>query len=132
MELMLRTQSIHYLRNNHIMKILFRFIFLTLAVFVADYFVPGIHLVDWMSIVIAGAALTIIQIIVKPIVKILTLPITLLTLGFFLLILNALFFWFVSGLVPGMTVDNFMAAFLGSLIVSVLNWIADHLTKKKD
>ena len=114
------------------MKILFRFIFLTLAVFVADYFVPGIHLVDWMSIVIAGAALTIIQIIVKPIVKILTLPITLLTLGFFLLILNALFFWFVSGLVPGMTVDNFMAAFLGSFIVSVLNWIADHLTKKKD
>ena len=114
------------------MKILFRFIFLTLAVFVADYFVPGIHLVDWMSIVIAGAALTIIQIIVKPIVKILTLPITLLTLGFFLLILNALFFWFVSGLVAGMTVVNFMAAFLGSLIVSVLNWIADHLTKKKD
>ena len=105
---------------------------MTLAVVAADYFVPGIELADWVSIVIAGAALTIIQIIVKPIVKILTLPITLITLGFFLLVLNALFFWFVSGLVPGMTVDTFMAAFLGSLIVSVLNWIADRVVKKKD
>ncbi len=113
------------------MKLLFRFIFLTLAVVAADYLIPGITLADWTSILIAGAALTIIQVIVKPIVKVLTIPITILTLGLFLLVLNALFFWFVSGLVPGMTVDTFTAAFLGSLIVSVLNWLFDHTFSKK-
>ncbi len=114
------------------MKLIFRFVFLTLAVFAADYLIEGIHTDGWTAILIAGAALTIIQIIVKPIVKILTLPITLITLGLFLLVLNAAFFWFVSGLVPGMEVDTFTAAFLGSLVVSVLNWLFDHTIKKRD
>lgn len=114
------------------MKLLLRFILLTAAVYLADYFIAGIHLDGWMSILVAGVALTIIQVIVKPIVKVLTIPITILTLGLFLLVLNALFFWFVSGLIPGMTVDTFMAAFLGSLIVSVMNWIADRATKDRD
>lgn len=114
------------------MKLLFRFIFLTLAVIAADYLIPGITLDGWISILIAGAALTIIQVAVKPVVKVLTIPITILTLGLFLLVLNALFFWFVSGLIPGMTVETFWAAFLGSLIVSVLNWIADRVIKDRD
>ena len=114
------------------MKILFRFIFLTLAVLAADYIVPGITLDNIATAAIAGAILTVIQIIVKPIVKILTLPITLITLGLFLIVLNALFFWFVSGLVPGMEVETFVAAILGSLIVSVLNWFADKFGKKED
>lgn len=114
------------------MKLFFRFIFLTLAVIAADYLISGIALDGWTSILIAGAALTIIQVIVKPVVKVLTIPITIITLGLFLLVLNALFFWFVSGLIPGMTVDTFMAAFLGSLIVSVLNWIADNVIKDRD
>lgn len=105
---------------------------MVLAVLAADYLVAGIHVDTVVTALIAGAALTIIQIIVKPIVKILTLPITLITLGLFLLVLNALFFWFVSSLVPGMTVDSFVAAFLGSLIVSVLNWLFDHTFKKRD
>ena len=111
------------------MKLFFRFIFLTMAVVASDYFIPGIHLADWKAIVIAGLALTVIQVIIKPIIKILTLPITLITFGLFLLVLNGLFFWFVGGLVPGMTVDNFTAAFLGSLVVSVLNWLYDHVMK---
>lgn len=105
---------------------------MVLAVLAADYLVAGIHLDGITTALIAGAALTIIQTIIKPIVKILTLPITLITLGLFLLILNALFFWFVSGLVPGMTVDTFIAAFLGSLVVSALNWLFDRTVKKSD
>jgi putative membrane protein len=101
-----------------------------MAVVASDYFVPGIHLAGVEAILIAGGALTIIQVIVKPIIKILTLPITIITLGLFLLVLNALFFWFVARLVPGMTVDTFTAAFLGSLIVSVLNWLFEHVMKR--
>jgi putative membrane protein len=100
-----------------------------MAVVASDYFISGIHLDGWQAIVIAGAALTVIQVIVKPVIKILTLPITLITFGLFLLVLNALFFWFVAGLVPGMSVDTFTAAFLGSLVVSVLNWLYDHVMK---
>lgn len=106
--------------------------FMVLAVLAADYLIAGIHLDGITTALIAGAALTIVQVIIKPIVKILTLPITLITLGLFLLILNALFFWFVSGLVPGMTVDTFTAALLGSLVVSVLNWLFDRTVKKSD
>ena len=114
------------------MKLFFRFVFLTLAVIAADYFIPDISLDGWTSILLAGVALTIIQVAVKPVVKILTIPITIITLGLFLLILNALFFWFVSSLIPGMVVNTFMAAFLGSLIVSVLNWVADKVVKDRD
>ncbi len=105
---------------------------MVLAVLAADYLIGGIHLDGITTALIAGFALTIVQVIIKPIVKILTLPITLITLGLFLLILNALFFWFVSGLVPGMTVDTFTAALLGSLVVSVLNWLFDRTVKKSD
>lgn len=113
-------------------KLLLRFVFLTLAVFVADYLIAGIHTDTWVTIVIAGAILTIIHTIIKPIVKILTLPINLITLGLFALILNAVFFWFVSGLVPGMEVDSFVAALLGSVVVSIMNWMAGRLGKKED
>ena len=114
------------------MKLFFRFVFMVLAVLAADYLISGIHVDAITTALIAGAALTIIQVIIKPVVKILTLPITIITLGLFLLILNALFFWFVSGLVPGMTVDNFTAALLGSLVVSVLNWLYDRTVKNRD
>lgn len=114
------------------MKLLFRFIFLTLAVIAADYFIEGIHLDDVTTALIAGVILTIIQTIIKPVVKILTLPLNLITLGLFSVVLNALFFWFVSALVPGMTVETFTAAVLGSFIVSILNWIADKMAKKTD
>jgi putative membrane protein len=114
------------------MKLFFRFVFMVLAVLAADYLISGISVDSIVTALIAGAALTIIQIIVKPVVKILTLPITIVTLGFFLLILNAVFFWFVSSLVPGMSVDTFVSAFLGSLIVSVLNWLFDRTVKKRD
>lgn len=112
------------------MRLFFRFVFMTLAVLAADYLVAGIHVDTITTALIAGAALTIVQIIVKPIVKVLTIPITIITLGLFLLILNALFFWFVSGMVPGMRVDSFTAAFFGSLVVSALNWLFDHTFKR--
>lgn len=110
-------------------KLFFRFIFLCLALIAADYFVAGIYLSGVTSLVMAGALLTLINVIVKPVVKILTLPITIITLGLFALVLNALFFWFVSGLVSGMTVDSFTAALIGGILVSVLNWFADRALK---
>jgi putative membrane protein len=113
-------------------KLIFKFIFLSGAVLLADHFISGISVDGITTALIAGAILTLIQVIVKPIVKVLALPITILTLGLFMLIVNALFFWFVSGIVPGMDVSTFTGALLGSLIVSFLNFVVDHLFAKKD
>lgn len=114
------------------MKLLIKFIFLTIAVFVAAHFISGIHIDGVTTALVAGAILTLIQVIIKPIVKILTLPFTIITLGLFAIILNAIFFWFISGLVPGMAVDTFTSAILGSLVVSLFNFISHYFTKKKD
>lgn len=112
------------------MNLFFRWLMLILAVIASAYFIDGINVAGILPAVIAGAVLVFIHSIVKPIVKILTLPINLLTLGLFALILNALFFWFVSGVVSGFSVENFTDALWGSVIVSVLNWFADKVIDK--
>lgn len=107
------------------MSLFFRWLILILAVIASAYFISGITLAGLLPAVIAGAVLVLLHTVIKPVLKILTLPITILTLGLFSLILNGLFFWFVSGVVPGFQVATFMDALWGSIIVSLLNWIAD-------
>ena len=112
------------------MNLLFRWLMLVLAVIASAYFVEGIEVVGVLPAVIAGAVLVFIHNLVKPILKILTLPINILTLGIFSLVLNGLFFWFVSTVVSGFSVEDFMSALWGSIIVSVLNWLADKVIDK--
>lgn len=114
------------------LRFLGRIIFLTLAVMLADYLIAEITVADFTTAILAGVALTIIHTIVKPIIKILTLPITIITLGLFLIVLNVLFFWFVGGIVPGMTILTFTAAFFGSVVVSIVNWLYSQIFKKRD
>ncbi len=106
------------------MKIILHWIILTLAVIASQYVVPGIHVNTFLTALVVAAILAFINTIIKPIISILTLPINILTLGIFSLILNALFFWGVAYVVAGFAVSGFAAAFWGSLIVSIINWIA--------
>lgn len=112
------------------MSIFFRWLILILAVIASAYFVDGITMVGFLPAVVAGAVLVFIHTIIKPIVKILTLPINLITLGLFSLVLNGLFFWFAAEVVNGFSVGGFMDAFWGAIIVSVLNWLADKVIDK--
>jgi putative membrane protein len=79
--------------------------------------------------VIVGAVLGFINLIVKPIISLLTLPITILTLGLFSLVVNAALFYFVGRVVEGFTIDSFVAAFWGALIISVINWFANKVIR---
>mgnify|MGYP003511054075 CR=1 FL=1 len=106
------------------MKIILHWIILTLAVIASQYVVPGIHVDTFLTALVVAAILAFINTIIKPIIGILTLPINILTLGIFSLVLNALFFWGVAYVVSGFSVNGFAAAFWGSLIVSIINWIA--------
>ena len=93
------------------------------AILLAASVVPGVAVRSVTSALIAGLVLALINAIVRPILIFLTLPITLLTLGLFIFVLNAFCFWLASVFVPGLTVHGFWAAFLGALIVSVVSWI---------
>lgn len=85
--------------------------------------VSGIHVADWTTAILAALVLGIANAIVKPIMVVLTLPFTILTFGLFLLVVNALVFWLTSLFVPGFKIDGFGPAFLGALLLAILNML---------
>ncbi|MEK7530616.1 MAG: phage holin family protein [Patescibacteria group bacterium] len=93
------------------------------AVLAAAYLVPGIHVADFYVALIVAILLGIIGVTLKPILAILTLPITLLTFGLFSFIINAAILWFVASFVDGFDIDTFVAALIGSLVISVVQWV---------
>lgn len=105
------------------MGFIIRIVVYTLALLLAANIIPGIRLDSLTSALVAGLLLGLINAIVRPILVVLTFPITLLTLGLFLLVLNAFCLWLVSVFVPGFHVAGFWPAFWGALLVSVVSWI---------
>lgn len=114
------------------MKILIHWLVLTLAILAAHYVMPANIKVDtFMTAVVAAAVLMFINSIVKPVISVLTLPINIITLGLFSLVLNGLFLWFVASIINGFSITDFKTAFLGALVVAVINWIGDKVLVKK-
>ena len=85
------------------------------------YVIPGIQLSGRLPALIAAVALGAVNLVLKPLVSLLTLPVTILTLGLFSLVINALMFGLAAWLVPGFGVDGFWAAFWGALLFSLLS-----------
>lgn len=85
-----------------------------------------------MPLVFMALFLGIINAFVRPVLLLLSLPFIVVTLGFFILIVNTLTFWFASGLVPGFHVDGFWNAFFGSIIVSIVSWALSGLVRRPD
>lgn len=112
-------------------KIIIQFIALVVALLLAEYLVSGISINGWQTLLVASGLLTIVHIVIKPIVRIITLPLSIITFGLFALILNAIFFWFVAELISGFSVDGFVSAFWGALVVSVVNSILN-ITSRDD
>jgi putative membrane protein len=94
-----------------------------LLLLVVAYVVPGVQVEGMKSALIAALILGIVNALVRPFVVFLTIPITIVTLGLFLLAINAFMFLLASKLVPGFRVDGCLPAFLGSLVFSALNLI---------
>jgi putative membrane protein len=105
------------------MGFLIRVIVNAAAILLAASVVPGVAVRSVTAALIAGFVLAVINAIVRPILILLTLPLTLVTLGLFIFVLNAFCFWLASVFVPGLTVQGFWSAFLGSLIVSSVSWV---------
>lgn len=104
------------------MGFLIRAIVNALAIWLATEIVPGIEARSVTTVVVAALVLGLVNAIVRPLLLVLTLPLTLVTLGLFLFVLNALCLWLTSAVVPGFEVRGFWPAFWGALIVSALSW----------
>lgn len=92
--------------------------------------VPGLYVEGWGSAFIGAIVLGLVNFFVRPVMVILTFPLTILTLGLFLLIVNAFMLWLMSGLVPGIHLRGFGSAMLGSLLFSLLNLAISVLVRR--
>jgi putative membrane protein len=83
--------------------------------------VSGVHVQGWDSALVGAMVLGFVNAVVRPLMVLLTLPFTILTFGLFLLVVNAFMLWLVAALVPGIRVQGFGSALLGSLVLTLLN-----------
>jgi putative membrane protein len=109
------------------MRLLLVWILNAIALLVVAYLYPGVQIQDWKAAAVAALVLGLVNTLVKPILVILTLPVTIVTLGLFLLVLNALLFWGVASMVPGFHVSGFWAALLGAILYSIIGWLLSML-----
>lgn len=107
------------------MKTLTRWLLLAGALLLVAHLYPGVAVTSFTSALIAALVLGLLNTIVRPVLVLLTLPVTVLTLGLFLFIINALMFWAAAYLLPGLTVNGFWAALIGSLIYSLCGMVID-------
>lgn len=104
------------------MRILLVWILNAIALWLVTLLMSGVRVDDELSALIAAIVLGLVNALIKPILVILTLPVTVVTLGLFLLVLNGLLFWGVASVLPGFHVDGFWWGVGGALLYSVLTW----------
>ena len=107
------------------MKLIVRWLLLAAALLLVAYLYPGVSVTSFSAAMIAAFVLGLLNTIVRPLLVLLTLPVTVLTLGLFLFVINALMFWAAASLLDGFNVNGFVAALVGSLIYSVCGMVID-------
>ena len=107
------------------MKTLVRWLLLASALLLVAYLYPGVSVTSFGSAMIAAFVIGIFNTLLRPLLVLLTLPVTLLTLGLFLFVINALMFWAAANVLDGFSVAGFTAALIGSLIYSVCGIVID-------
>ncbi|PIP87087.1 hypothetical protein COW81_02250 [Candidatus Campbellbacteria bacterium CG22_combo_CG10-13_8_21_14_all_36_13] len=113
------------------MKILSKLLVTALALLVVTELIPGFFVESFYIAVIVALIFGVINITIKPIITILTLPIHLLTLGLFSFVINALMLWFISSFVTGFAIESFTIALIGALVLAVLSFIGNKLIESK-
>ena len=107
------------------MKLILRWLLSAVALLTVAYVYGGVQVASFGAAMIAALVIGLLNTIVRPILVVLTLPITVITLGIFLFVINALMFWWAGSLLSGFAVAGFWAAMLGSLIYSALGILID-------
>ena len=115
------------------MRLIVHWIINAAALFVLPYLFSSIQVKNFVTALIVALLLGLVNAVVRPILILLTLPVTILTLGLFILVINALLFWFVASLrATGFHVAGFWAAFWGAIVYTLISWAAAALLLPKD
>lgn len=109
------------------MTLLLVWILNAVALLIVAYILPGIQVVSFTSALGAAVVLGLLNMLVKPVLQILTLPLTVVTLGLFLLVINALVFWLAGSILKGFQVTGFWWAFIGAIVYSIVTSLLSNL-----
>jgi putative membrane protein len=112
------------------MKIIVRWLLLAAALLLVAHLYPGVSVASFTTALIAAFVLGLFNTLVRPLLVLLTLPVTLITLGLFLFVINALMFWAAASVLDGFNVAGFSAALIGSLLYSVCGMVIDVATER--
>ena len=107
------------------MKLIIRWLLLAAALLLVAHLYPGVTVASFGSAMIAALVLGLLNTLVRPLLVLLTLPVTLLTLGLFLFVINALMFWAAAWVLDGFAVTGFAAALIGSVLYSLCGMVID-------
>lgn len=118
--------------KNNVMNFIISLLLSAVAIVLSAYLLPGAHVDTFLTAVAVAALLAILNAIVRPILILLTIPVTILTLGLFLLVINALIILMADSLIPGFSVENFWWALAFGIILSIVNGIFESFTKRNN
>lgn len=112
------------------MSIIIKWLLSALSIIISAYLIPGVVVASLWTALIISLVLGLLNLVVKPILLLLTLPVNLLTLGLFSFVINALMVWLTSTIVKGFTVGSFLNALLFSLLLTIIQYLFEIATKK--
>jgi len=117
----------HYEFKKKRKSLLAKLLITMVALFVTAYILPGMTIEGLFAGFVAALILGLVNIVIKPIFIILTLPLTILSMGFFLLVINGLMLLLTAGLVPGFTLVGFWSAVFGAILLSIVTWFLNQI-----
>ncbi|MCL4366010.1 phage holin family protein [Patescibacteria group bacterium] len=111
------------------MQIIIALVLNAIALLVTAYIVPGFHVTNFTTALLAAIVLGIVNTFIKPILNLITLPLNIITLGLFSFVVNAVVLFIVSSIVKGLTIDGWLPAILGAIVLSVVSTILNTIIK---
>ncbi len=113
-----------------IVRFLLAWLVNTMALIAVAYLMPSITVSSFTAALIAALVLGLVNAIVRPVLVLLTLPVTILTLGLFIFVLNGLLFWMVASWLEGFHVGGFWSGVLGAILFSIVSWLLSALVQR--
>ena len=112
------------------MRILLAWLINALALIAVAYLMPSISVASFWSALVAALILGLVNAVIRPVLLLLTLPVTVVTLGLFIFVINGLLFWLAGSFIDGFVVGGFWAGFFGAILFSIVSWILSALVLK--
>lgn len=112
------------------MVLLIRLAINVFALFIVEYLVPGFNLATLSAAIVAAVVIGIVNTFIRPILQLIALPISVLTFGLAAFFINVLLLWLSSKLVPGFSIDSFTTAIIASIVLSLVSWFLNKLSKE--